>query len=144
MQSLYGTVSTSGFSNWRPWPIRLPFLCLFIFLCVLLLIAIELVVQGCSSTGCHVFGAASTFNISRATNLAYNLLPTALTLGLSFLWAVPHHDILRLEPYFQMSREGGARADDSLVLEYSYTLPFFVPVIAWSRRYMIPPDLYHT
>lgn len=123
-----------GSPNWHPWPIRKPFLGIFIVLCILLLVAIELVVQGCSRSGCHVFGASSSSNISNATNWAYNLLPTALTLGLSLFWAVPHHDIMRLEPYFQMSVPGGATAENSILLEYSYTLPFLLPIVAGRRR----------
>lgn len=125
---------TPGSPNWHPWPLRKPFLLLFIMLCLLLIIAIELVVQGCSRSGCHIFGAASRSIISTSTNWAYNLLPTALTLGLSFLWAVPHHDLMRLEPFFQMSTPTGATADDSILLEYSYTLPFLIPFVAARRR----------
>lgn len=125
---------TPGSPNWHPWPLRKPFLILFITLCLLLIIAIELVVQGCSRSGCHIFGAASSSTISRGTNWAYNLLPTALTLGLSFLWAVPHHDLMRLEAFFQMSTPTGATADDSILLEYSYTLPFLIPFVAARRR----------
>lgn len=52
------------------------------------------------------------------------------------MWAVPHHDLMRLEPYFQMSTPMGATAEDSILLEYSYTLPLLIPFIAARRRWV--------
>lgn len=55
---------------------------------------------GCRG-GYYVFGARSVGERSWGTNFAYNLLPTILSLALSLLWALPHHNVMRLEPYFQ-------------------------------------------
>lgn len=121
-------------ATWRPWTIRTPFLVAFTTLCVLLCISIELTVRGCSKTGCHVFGTYSDRGLPRGTDFAYNQLPTVLGLVLSLLWALPHHDLMRLEPYFRMSVQGGEAALYSLFLEYPYTFPVFIPFKAAKRR----------
>lgn len=120
--------------TWRPWPLRWPFFVCFIFLCILLCIGVELVLRGCASDGCHVFGGPFHTDLSLRTYFTYNQLPTVLSLILNLLWAVPHHDVMRLEPYFRMSAPGGAPAADSIFLEYPYTFPLFVPFKAIHRR----------
>lgn len=119
--------------NWRPWPLRLPFLIFFGCLCVLPIVAIEFIVRGCSK-GCYVFGKSTAETPSQWTNFAYNQFPTVVSLALSLVWALPHHNILRLEPYFRMSAKGGATASDSIFLKYPYTFPLFVPYYAAKNR----------
>lgn len=94
----------------------------------------ELIIKGCAISGCRVFGTYSITDLSPWTNAVYNLMPTAVSLALGMVWVFPHHNILRLEPYFQMSVAGGAMAIDSLLLEYPYDIAFFVPLFAWKRR----------
>lgn len=118
----------------RPWPLRLPFFVGFIALCILLCIGIELVILGCAADGCHIFGGPFHKDPSLRTYFIYNQLPTVLSLILNLLWAVPHHDVMRLEPYFRMSMPGGASAADSIFLKYPYTFPLFVPYKAVKRR----------
>lgn len=130
-------LSVGNPGTWRPWPLRMPFLFVFIFLCLALCLAVELILQACSPTGCHVFGALSTNAVSSESNFVYNFLPTILSVCFTLLWAVVHHDVLRMEPYFQMSAVGGALAEDSILLGYPYMFPLLVPVLAWKRRYVI-------
>lgn len=127
--------STAGIPRsrtWRPWPLRWPFLVGFIVLCLVLCIGIELVLRGCATDGCHVFGKTSN-QLSNVTYFTYNQLPTVLSLILNLLWAIPHHDVMRLEPYFRMSAPGGESAEDSLFLDYPYTFALFVPFVAGKR-----------
>lgn len=118
--------------TWRPWSLRRRFLVSFGVLSALLCIAIEFIVVGCDG-GCHVFGALSSANHSRLTQFTYNQLPTIIGLALSLIWALPHHNILRLEPYFQMSAPGGATAAQSIFLKYPYIFALFVPYAALRR-----------
>lgn len=120
-------------STWRPWSLRPLSLFAFPVLFLLLCIALELIVLGCDG-GCDVFGALSAAEHSRRTTFAYNLLPTIGTVALSLLWALPHHNVMRLEPYFQMSTPGGAKAVDSIFLKYPYIFAMFVPYQAWKHR----------
>lgn len=124
---------TPELRTWRPWPLRPPFLIGFIVLCIILCVGIDLVIRGCTPDGCHVFGQVTT-ELSNADYFTYNQLPTVLSLFLGLLWAVPHHDIMRLEPYFRMSVPGGTSAADSLLLDYPYTFAPLVPYLATKRR----------
>lgn len=77
-------------------------------------------------------------NLSVATNFVYNYLPTIISLFFGFLAAILHHDSMRMEPWFQMSREEGATAKDSLLLDYPYLFPLVVPFEAVRLRYVFP------
>lgn len=101
---------------WRPWPLRTPFLAGFSTLCIIICASIEIIMLGCAKTGCPVFGALSTTQVSPESNFVYNLLPTILSVCFCFIWAIIHRDVMRLEAYFQMSQPGGAVAENSLLL----------------------------
>lgn len=137
----YSPVRSRPPHAWRPWPLRPLFFACFTILCLLLCILIELVVRGCSDDGCHVFGGLSSVNLSRRTNFAYNQLPLVITVSLGFLWAVAHHDVIRLEPYFRMSVPGGTTAADSIFLEYSYDFGPFIPYYSMIVKWAISPPI---
>lgn len=61
--------------------------------------------------------------------------PTILSVSFSMLWNWIDLDVKRLEPWFQMSTPYGARADDSVFLEYTSDFAAFVPLRAARRRY---------
>lgn len=133
-QSLGSSLTDPPVCTWRPWSLQRRFMICFAFLCLLLIIALEFIVRGCAD-GCHVFGTLSGVKFSRRTEFAYNQLPTVVSLALSLLWAIPNHNILRLEPYFRMSVDGGTTAADSIFLKYPYIFPLFVPYRAARLRY---------
>lgn len=119
-------------SSWRPWCLRLPFLVSFPIICAVF------TAFGCTG-GCHVFGAPSAVKLSWGTNFVYNQLPTATGLALSMLWALPNHNVMRLEPYFQMSTPDGTTAANSILLQYPYIFALFVPLQAAKQRSGIIP-----
>lgn len=116
--------------TWRPWPLRWPFYAAFLLACILLISVIELFIRNCPATGCGILSIDSS---SLLTSSIFNQLPTLVSLSLSLLWALPNHDVMRMEPYFQMSAPGGARAEDSLFLMYPYKFPLLVPWFAARR-----------
>ncbi|KAF2856363.1 hypothetical protein T440DRAFT_463709 [Plenodomus tracheiphilus IPT5] len=62
-------------------------------------------------------------------------LPTLVAILLSIWWKCIFHRIKEMEPFYQMARPGGAKAEDSLLLRYhGATLPgvFFSSI--WSRH----------
>lgn len=134
-QPVQGTLSLDNTpsSTWRPWPLRQWFLISFPVLCALLCITIEVIIQGCHG-GCHVFGPYSAADHSWMTSFAYSQMPTILSLALNLLWGLPHHNVMRLEPYFRMSTPGGTTAEDSIFLQYPYIFPVYVPYKAMKRR----------
>ena len=67
---------------------------------------------------------------SPATTFVYLYLPTLLAVLFSLLWSWIDLDAKRLEPYFQMSKAGGATAEDSLDLHYPFDFVAWAPVKA--------------
>jgi hypothetical protein len=142
--SLVPRTPTAVVGQWRPWPLRLPYLLTFALVCTFFIVALELILRSCQPDGCHVFGEPDSsssgdgsLDLSVATNFVYNYLPTIISLFFGLLVAILHHDSMRMEPWFQMSREEGATAKDSLLLDYPYLFPLFVPFEAVKRRYAL-------
>lgn len=57
----------------------------------------------------------------------YLYLPTIIALLLGFIWAWIDVDVKRLQPYWQLSRKGGAQGKDSVLLHYPFDFVAFVP-----------------
>ena len=55
---------------------------------------------------------------------------------LSMLWSWVDLDAKRLEPYFQMSKVGGASAANSTSLHYPFDYVALAPIQALRRRYV--------
>jgi len=43
-------------------------------------------------------------------------------------------DAKRLEPWFQLSKDAGAKASDSLLLQYPFDFLPIIPILAFRRR----------
>ncbi|KAI5797349.1 hypothetical protein DFH27DRAFT_100072 [Peziza echinospora] len=119
---------------WRPWPLRTTYLLLGAILCIVIAGLLQLIIMGCGRDGCRVFGDPSTQRSSKRDQTMYRVLPAFLSVCFTFLWAVVRHDVMRLEPYFQMSVPGGATAKNSLLLEYNYMFPHLALWQALKRR----------
>lgn len=63
-------------------------------------------------------------------SFAYLYLPTIIAVIYSFLWSWIDLDAKRLEPFFQLSQDGGASAKDSLLLQYQFDTIALVPLKA--------------
>lgn len=66
----------------------------------------------------------------------YLYLPTILAVIFSVFIVWIDHDAKRYEPYRQMSKPGGARAEDSVLLHYPFDFALFVPLLAAKRRWV--------
>lgn len=129
-------------SAWKPWPIQTPYLICFTTLCVGFFVIIEFVIRDCSETGCRIYGALLHTDLSVQSYIVYNIIPTTLSVCFTLLWAISHHDFLRLEPYFQMSVPEGALAQDCILLDYPYRFPLLTPILALKRRYVLKSLIY--
>lgn len=130
-------------STWQPWPIQTPYLVCFTTLCIGFFVIIEFVIRDCSESGCRVYGAPSPTDLSFQSYIIYNIIPTTVSVCFTLLWAISHHDFLRLEPYFQMSVSEGALAQDSILLDYPYRFPLLIPILALKRRYVLNSLICH-
>lgn len=81
------------------------------------------------------FGERPGQDLSLRANFVFSYLPTIISVIFGLLWATANHDYMRMEPLFQLSRPEGATAKDSLLLEYPYIFPLFLPWEAFKRRH---------
>lgn len=79
--------------------------------------------------------ATSTNEIPIAQSFLYLYLPTIIALLYSIFWSWIDLQIKRLEPYFQLSKPGGASGKDSLLLQYPFDFIPFVPITAIKNRH---------
>lgn len=105
--------------TWRPWSLRTLSLVGLVIWCFLLGITIQLLMIGGTSPGWD----SECSGPKPAIYLYDKIYGHFVVVGhfiLSSLWSIVHHDLLRLEPYFQMSAPGGASAANSLFLSYQF------------------------
>lgn len=128
-------------SDWKPTVIGRPFLLFFSSISILLIILIEALVQTSKRNTGLVFGRVSDGGggglemLSGGDKFGYLYLPTLISVLYGLLWTWIDHDIKRLEPYYQLSKPGGALARDSLLLNYPYALVASVPITAFKRKH---------
>ena len=72
--------------------------------------------------------------IGPKTTFLFLYLPIVLSVFYSITWSWIDLDTKRLEPYFQMSRDGGARPQDSLHLHYPFDFVAVAPLKALKKR----------
>lgn len=74
--------------------------------------------------------------ITRAQRFAYTYVPTIVTALLIQVWSVVDFDVLRLEPYYQLSKPGGVPAN-VLFLNYNFGQKTLAPVRAAKNRHWV-------
>lgn len=74
--------------------------------------------------------AADIDDLPLNKSFSYLYLPTIVAVIYSFLWTWIDLDAKRLEPYYQLSKEGGAAGKDSLLLQYPFEFVASVPLKA--------------
>jgi hypothetical protein len=79
-------------------------------------------------TGLLQFSRAD--EISTTAYFTWKYLPTMVLVTYGVMWQVVDYEVKRLEPYYQLSKPGGASARDSLNLDYLTALAYFIPLRA--------------
>ena len=111
--------------------LRPPLLLSIAALTACFVIVLEYLSQLSHRNGGLVFAINS---LSTTATLSHLYLPTVIAVFYSILWSWIDLDTKRLEPYFQMSKEGGVLAKDSLFLHYPVDFVAFVPYRAFRRK----------
>ncbi|XDG04527.1 hypothetical protein ABKA04_004142 [Annulohypoxylon sp. FPYF3050] len=143
-------------SNWKPFSMRWPYLALtfvtewytplrhtlpalqdsltwLILMSVGLAIAQEIIYQKSSK--------APLVEFQRATDLGagyyfiFKFVPTIITVTYGVFWQNTDFEVRRLEAFYQLSKEGGALASESINVDYITLLNFTRPFLAWKRRH---------
>lgn len=126
----------SRFQSWKPMTLRAPILGSVVAASISLIVLLEMLSSRSRQDG-GVILAGSRNDVSAAQFFAYQYLPTIIAVTYSMLWSWVDLDAKRLEPYFQLSKPGGALAESSLLLQYPVDFLAFVPLKAARRRYII-------
>ncbi|KAI3178790.1 hypothetical protein DTO046C5_2051 [Penicillium roqueforti] len=121
--------------GWRPMALRPLYLSSLICLMLTMLLGLEGLRQYSDREGGLVF-FSYTEDVNAIQSFAYNYLPIIISLVLVLVWTVTDFDVLRLEPYFQLSRPEGAPAT-VLFINYNFGQSFMTPINAAIRRHWI-------
>ncbi|KAI0144789.1 hypothetical protein BJ166DRAFT_629399 [Pestalotiopsis sp. NC0098] len=120
--------------HWKPWAIRSPVIIFFIIASISLVVVIEVLVQKSQASGA-LAPSRSVDEISNSAQLASLYLPTAISVLYGFLFSCIDLDVKRMQPWVELSKSGGASAENSLLLDYDFDFLPFVPVRAARRRH---------
>ncbi|KAK1997862.1 hypothetical protein LX36DRAFT_657102 [Colletotrichum falcatum] len=119
--------------NWKPFPMRWPYLTGLISLTVALAIMVELLFR--RSRDFPLVRFKSPTEVPALEYFAIKFLPTILSVVYGVLWQVTDFEVKRLEAYYQLSKEGGALAAESLNVDYVTCLSWLRPIRAIKLRH---------
>ncbi|KAK0752485.1 hypothetical protein B0T18DRAFT_404954 [Schizothecium vesticola] len=119
--------------NWKPFSMRWPYL--------LFLIVLSLVLGGTQEALYHVSEKQALFTfhtpaeIPTSAYFAFKFLPTIIAVSYGVLWQVTDFEVKRLEAFYQLSKEGGARAAESFNIDYITYFSFLRPFRAFRCKH---------
>lgn len=124
----------SGKKPWRPITLHAGFLAGVALITLALIIGIIFLLLASQ----HNQGALFAQDINELPlnrSVAYLYLPTLVSVLYSFLWTWVILDIKRLEPYFQLSKPGGATGSSSLLFGYPLQFLLTLPFLAYKHKH---------
>ncbi|KAI3401029.1 hypothetical protein diail_734 [Diaporthe ilicicola] len=113
---------------------RAPVLCAVAVISLCLAGVLEFLAQKSQRQGGLAL-SSSMDDIPESVNIAYLYMPTTVAVLYSLLWTWIDLDVRRMQPWFELSRSHGARAEQSLLLNYPFEFLAFVPFTAWKQRH---------
>ncbi|KAK7749166.1 hypothetical protein SLS62_008346 [Diatrype stigma] len=119
--------------NWKPFPMRRPYLTFLIVLSVGLAIAQELLYQ--KSTRAPLLAFRGAAEIKPLYYFVVRFMPTIITVTFGVLWQNTDFEVKRLEAFYQLSKEGGALAAESINVDYITQFSFTIPFRALHRKH---------
>ncbi|KAK4669262.1 uncharacterized protein QC763_201390 [Podospora pseudopauciseta] len=102
--------------NWKPFSMRWPYLIWLIVVSIVMAVSVEILYRSSAQDALVKFQSPN--DISTAQYFAVKFLPMAIAVTYGVMWQVTNFDVMRLEPFYQLSKEGGALADESINVEY--------------------------
>lgn len=114
---------------WKPMTLNAPILTTVILISGGLIAVVQILLANSQHNDGIIF-AADIDDLPLNKSFSYLYLPTIIAVIYSFLWTWIDLDAKRLEPYYQLSKEGGASGKDSLLLQYPFEFVASVPLKA--------------
>lgn len=119
--------------NWKPFSMRWPYLLMLIILSFVLAALTEVLYQHSALGPLIRFSKPS--DIGGIEYFSIKFLPTILAVIYGVLWQMTDFDVKRLEAYYQLSRQNGATAADTLNVDYITSYTILAPLSAFRRRH---------
>jgi len=115
--------------DWKPFSMRWPYLFGLIVLSAGLGGAQEVIYQASVRKPLMIFHTPS--EIPPAEYFAFKFLPTIISVSYGILWQITDFEVKRLEAFYQLSKEGGALAAESINVDYITHWNFLRPFRAF-------------
>ncbi|KAI9800515.1 MAG: hypothetical protein M1825_004063 [Sarcosagium campestre] len=123
--------------NWRPFPMQWPY--------ITVLTIISLATAGIQEYLCQLSLRRTAENdgllkfrvsseLSTWSYFCWRYLPTIIAVTYGVMWQAVDFEVKRLEPYYQLSKSGGALAIESINLDYLTCWKVAAPFKAFKRR----------
>jgi hypothetical protein len=103
-------------ANWKPFSMRWPYLTGLIVISVVLGAAQEYLYQKSQKEPLYTFTTAA--GLKTWDYFCFKYLPTGVAVAFGVLWQVTDFEVKRLEAYYQLSKDGGALAAESINVDY--------------------------
>ncbi|KAH6845072.1 hypothetical protein B0I37DRAFT_392340 [Chaetomium sp. MPI-CAGE-AT-0009] len=119
--------------NWKPFSLRWPYLALLVVLSLVLAVSVEVLYRSSTHEPLVSFRAPS--EVPSSEYFAIKFLPMIVAVSYGVLWQMTNFDVMRLEPFYQLSKEGGALAAESINVDYLTQFNLFRPLRALHYRH---------
>ena len=119
--------------NWKPFPMRWPYLLTLVILSIGLGGFQEVVYQLSAREPLITFHTPS--EIPPAKYFAFKFVPILVAVSYGVMWQVTDFEVKRLEAFYQLSKEGGALAAESINVDYITFFSFLRPFRALRCRH---------
>ncbi|SPN97276.1 uncharacterized protein DNG_00790 [Cephalotrichum gorgonifer] len=119
--------------NWKPFSMRWPYLSALIVLSIVLAILQEFIYR--KSKREPLVSFTTPDEISTMAYFAVKFLPTIVSVTYGVLWQVTDFEVRRLEAFQQLSKPGGAKASESINVDYVTSINFLRPIYALTLKH---------
>lgn len=119
--------------NWKPFSMRWPYMVSLIVVSLALGACVEVLYRSSAQTPLVTFQAPS--DIPTSQYFAIKFLPMIVAVSYGVLWQITNFEVMRLEPFYQLSKEGGALASESINVDYLTQFNLFRPFRALHYRH---------
>jgi hypothetical protein len=119
--------------NWKPFSMRWPYLLSLTVLSIGLAVMQEFLYQRSRTDPLLKFHSPS--DVPALQYVAVKFLPTFLSVAYGVLWQVTDFEVKRLEAFYQLSKEGGALAGESINVDYITSINLMRPIHAFRLKH---------
>ncbi|KAI0601670.1 hypothetical protein F4775DRAFT_408894 [Biscogniauxia sp. FL1348] len=119
--------------DWKPFSMRWPYLLSMILLSIVLAICQEVLYQ--RSVDEPLISFRNPTDVDPGFYFVFKYVPTIIAVTYGVLWQNTDFEVRRLEAYYQLSKEGGALAAESLNVDYVTLFNFMRPLVALHRKH---------